>query len=438
MFGEDPIITLENKVYSDFETLQQEVQQQVRQYVETRLEEMSINTQNLRAEIDHAERKMLCHLREEVRKEMCRLSIEQESVEHEDQTDRASDSLIRRETLVNEARPSNTGIVHSQIIVEDTKENEDESGNSSSDKDPSQLKEDLDDYQDFADVEDLPEDMANLSPPNKLPESFVESRNSILHSEASSSKMRDSIHIFGDSAQKENSEINRSFQQCPYSDNSSMKKMKYYRNISQKYLNSQEGLKLNESNILRERNTDTNNISNIKSNESITISHRTFNHSNYESEKVSLSNPKTASANAIKSCIDLEKKRIAKNKSKSTIGVNNRDNTSQVVNSVSLGSPISMFNPEKRLKHPTVANHDNMTLEEMISRIDSRREVFKKSVREEMEDYMGVRQSTPQFTDCSNSNFFYQSTNDQVSTKAWQDQPNVQNENKCKSVFLTL
>jgi hypothetical protein len=295
--------------------------------------------------------------------------------------------------------------------VEECRENEEESGNNSDkeNNDPDHIKDGYDDYNDYNDLDD-----GAMSPPNKLPDSFVESRGSILPSEASSSKNRDTINIFS----SDHKEQNRSFQHMPYSNPSSMKKQ-YPRNVSQKFLNSQERFPLNESNILRERYTDPNNVSNIKSNESITISHKTFNHSNYESEKPQ---------NGIISTTDL-----AMEKRRAVLEMNSKQ---KGVQKLSMGSPISMFNPEKKVVMKLDQN-ENLTLEEMISRIDSRREVFKKSVREELEEYMGIRHSTPQFTESPNSNFLYQSTNDNGTIKTVKDKSFIQQE-KGKYYLLNL
>ena len=87
---------------------------------------------------------------------------------------------------------------------------------------------------------------------------------------------------------------------------------------------------------------------------------------------------------------------------------------------MNMGSPVSIFNPDKRVYTPkmkSMEKNENMSLEELISKIDIRREIFKKSVREEAEEYFAIanRFKTPEFTEQDTSAMGHQSTNDQMS-----------------------
>mmetsp|Transcript_15804 Transcript_15804/g.15565 ORF Transcript_15804/g.15565 Transcript_15804/m.15565 type:complete len:108 (-) Transcript_15804:184-507(-) len=69
-----------------------------------------------------------------------------------------------------------------------------------------------------------------------------------------------------------------------------------------------------------------------------------------------------------------------------------RVDQSQGLTSMNYGSPISMFNPHSKVYTPTLKSgskndHEQMTLEELISKIDNKRDMIKRSVREEMDDY---------------------------------------------------
>lgn len=90
----------------------------------------------------------------------------------------------------------------------------------------------------------------------------------------------------------------------------------------------------------------------------------------------------------------------------------------QVTYSMNLGSPINEFNIDKRIYTPRMKSpekNENMTLEELISKIDSRREIFRKTVREETEEYFSKQFKTPQFVEDDTSAMYLQSTKDQVS-----------------------
>lgn len=159
-------------------------------------------------------------------------------------------------------------------------------------------------------------------------------------------------------------------------------------------------LRLNESNVIKERYTDPNNVSHVKSDCSITISHHTFNHSNYDSEKVGVSNLKHngSNGNLMLSSIDAERRVNNENRPMNICRPNEKTSLTN------FGSPISIFNPERKVFTPQMlnsdkANNDNVSLEDLISKIDSRREIFKKSVREEMEENIGNKFKTPEFTD---------------------------------------
>ena len=283
--------------------------------------------------------------------------------------------------------------------------------------------------------------MIRISPANKIPNSFIESRNSIIGSDISSA--RKGVNIFSGSDSKF-PDVNQSFQYVNHSDDSSIKKTTSAQNISQQYINIQNDGQFNsKSNILREKSIDQNNISNIRSNDSITISHHTLNHSHIESEKLNISvtqNPMVVS----RSAKDLDRV-IRQSNSTSTIrrskisdentqpnnasveclplqyhNIPNQVNKeAQIVNNTNLGSPISIFNPNKKLYTPkmqSVEKKENMSLEELISRIDSRREVFKKSIKDEREEYFIANANrTPEFTENNTSVIYNNSTTDPVS-----------------------
>ena len=85
------------------------------------------------------------------------------------------------------------------MIVEESKEQDEDSHSNGSNKennDPSKTTHSRvrEQYEEPEEIEG-DEDLNHYSPPNKLPDSFVESRGSILPSEASSHK-RDTINIF--------------------------------------------------------------------------------------------------------------------------------------------------------------------------------------------------------------------------------------------------
>ena len=122
---------------------------------------------------------------------------------------------------------------------------------------------------------------------------------------------------------------------------------------------------------------------------------------------------------------------------------NKREDQSQGINSMNYGSPISMFNPHNKAYTPTLGSgaketHDNMTLEELISKIDNKRNMIKRSVREEMEGYFGVRQSTPQFTESVTSQFLQNTTNDQASVNFPYMSGHVQAEDKGKQIKISI
>ena len=323
MFNVDPTKDLERKIYQDMNQLKHDISISVKQYIDSRTSLLQ-NPQVLISEIEQkfieqvktnfmleAENHLTPIIQEEIKKEMCRITLERETYEEEHEhegVDRQSDSLIRRETLVNDLKHTPPGLHDQMIIEEGSKENEDTftHGSDKENNDPSRSQSFIRDQFEVIEESDVEDDLNNFSPPNKIPNSFVESKGSILPSDISSSK-RETINIFENSDKNEASEINRSFNYNP-SDNSSMKKMKYNRNVSQKYFDTSGNKKLNESNILRERLTDPNNISNNRSNESITISHKTFNHSNVDSEKIRMGNLKGQSVILVQSGIDLEKK----------------------------------------------------------------------------------------------------------------------------------
>jgi hypothetical protein len=454
MFDVDPVKELERKVNSDLSKLKLDIIMNIKQYIDSRTQGAGASPELIMDEIQtkymhhlkqavvtETQQSLVAFIQEEIRKEFCRMAIERETYEQPDiEFDKNSDSLIRRETLVNDNKLTPTRSVHEQMIREETREHEDDSlGSDKENADPKSVSQDrFEPYQDFDDESDVEDDINPLSPPNKLPESFVESRGSILPSEASSSKNK-TINLF-DNSDKKSCEINRSFQYHPHSDNSSMKKMKYSRNVSQKILNTSGQQILNESNILRERLTDPNNVSYIKSNDSITISHKTFNHSNNESEKVNMKALNAKGINYLQSAIDVEKRRINAQKASAVNDNHPSAKTNQVVSSMNFGSPISMFNPDNKQYTPTLRSgdrsiHDHMSLEDLISKIDAKRNLIKRSVREEMEDYFGTKQLTPQFTDASNSQFFHQSTNDQISNIDYNG-PQVNIESKGKKFLL--
>lgn len=432
MFEKDPVKDLERRVYMDMDNFKE----QVRNFVENRVGNGIPNTAHLQGQIledikmcvlNDLEQPLIQMIQQEIRKELCRLTIERDQTDDgegdyqpNDETITIRNSQVARDTI-EEPRDRKYSGIYNKVIVEESKENEDDSANPRSHRDDEPIDEcddERENYDDFDnDESDIHDDMAHLSPPNKLPDSFVESRGSILPSEASSHK-DDTINIFDDSDNKF-PDVNRSFNYHNRSEQSSLKKATFARNVSQKYLNSQEKIRLNESNILRERLTDPNNVSYNRSNESITISHKTFNHSNIDSEKIVVTNLKNGAGILVKSTIDMEKK-IYGNK------VNNENcpralpDNSQLLGS--LGSPISIFNPDKKVYTPKLYKNENMTLEELISKIDSRREVLKRSVRED-DDLLGKKQQTPEFTESNTSQIYHQSTNDQVSMKTWSEYP---------------
>ena len=166
--------------------------------------------------------------------------------------------------------------------------------------------------------------------PNKVPGSFIESRHSMADSDMSSAK-RDSVNIFCGSDNKF-PDVNRSFQYGQNSENSSVQKLSDNRNVSQKYLQHPH-MSFNEKNVLRERLTDPNNISNNASNSSITISHHTMNQSNYESDRIVIANLKHDEANKIqhRSAIDLERV-IKQSLSTSTIRQSRKSDENQEPN----------------------------------------------------------------------------------------------------------
>lgn len=220
----------------------------------------------------------------------------------------------------------------------------------------------------------------------------------ILPSEASADK-KENINMF-DGSDSKYPDINRSLQYHSNSQQSSLKKLQNYRNVSQKYLNTQVHGKLNESNVLRERLTDPNNVSHIKSEGSITISHHTINHSNYDSEKIIYSALKQNAINQglIPSWIDIEKKRV----NNENRPINNPNSSGSHL--INYGSPVAFFDQsKKKLAYNQVSidksNQENISLEDLISKIDSRREFFKKSVREDFDNNFVQRYKTPEFTD---------------------------------------
>ena len=204
-----------------------------------------------------------------------------------------------------------------------------------------------------------------------------------------------------------------------------MKKMKYTRNVSQKCFDTgnRKNLPVREG-VLKERLTDPNNVSHTRSVESITISHKTYNHSNVDSEVMQIANLKGGQPYTIISTgADLEKK-IQNLKPISTENVPKQKNDqSQGMPSVNYGSPVSIFNPNNKGYVPALKSGDktiqeNMTLEELISKIDDKRDKIKKSVREELEDYFNANQSTPQFTESTGTQLMHQSINDQINMKS--------------------
>ena len=355
--------------------------------------------------ISEAEKQFIPIIKEEIRKEMCKIAFERETYNSSD--NERSVALNNNNVKVYNGYQAN---LHNQMIIEESRENEDDSHQRTM-KDPltySQNNEEENSEEGNYEIQDdsnVDDDIVQLSPPNKLPDSYVESRNSILPSEASSEK-KENINIF-DGSDSKFPDVNHSFQYQNNSQHSSLKKLQNYRNVSQKYLNTQSHLKLNESNVLRERLTDPNNVSNIKSEGSITISHHTNNHSNYESEKIIYSALKQNAINQgfMPSWIDIEKKRV--NNENRPI---NSPNVNQLIN---YGSPISIFNQSKKISTSNQvsldkSNQENMSLEDLISRIDSRREFFKKSVKEEFNENFVQRYKTPEFTDSPNA--FYDNT----------------------------
>jgi hypothetical protein len=450
MFNVDPVKDLERKIYSDMSQLKTDIIMNIKQYIDSRTQGAGMNPELILNEIQtkymhhlkqsvisETQQSLITFIQDEIRKELCRITIERETYDQpEIEFDKNSDSMIRRETLIYEQKYSPPRDLHQQMIREETREHDDESHSDKENADPKSVSQDrFEPYQDYDDDSDVQDDLTPLSPPNKLPDSFVESRGSILPSEASSSK-KETINLLDNSDNRGSEIINRSFQYHHHSDNSSMKKMKYNRNVSQKLLNTSVHQNLNESNILRERLTDPNNVSYMKSNDSITISHKTFNHSNNGSENITMKGLKGQGMNYIQSAIDLEKKRINAQKASASNSYPSVAKPAQVINSMNFGSPISMFNPDNKQYVPTLrsgekVNHEHLSLEDLISKIDSKRDMIKRSVREEMEDYFGTKQLTPQFTDVSNSQLFQQSTYDQISYKNWnENQVNIESKGK--------
>lgn len=203
----------------------------------------------------------------------------------------------------------NLNIDFSKIIVEHPKEYEEDSNRRQNELD-SQLELDSEGegYDLEGDESEIGDDLVQISPANKVPGSIIDSRNSLNGYDMSSTKK--SINIFCGSDNKF-PDVNRSFQYDNNSVNNSFNNFQTGRNVSQKYLHSQNNIKYSNPNVLRERLTDPNNISNNRSNDSITISHHTMNQSNNESDKINISNLKhNSSQNNFKSSIDLEKVRF--------------------------------------------------------------------------------------------------------------------------------